>query len=133
LFNISAWSVNSDILFQDPQGADPYIKSPDLYLDASVSKYLNITIANNGQDGNLEVFFKNIGDTDYSPGKKFPYPISFCARCGNAPFVTYKIPIYQNFQWTGKITGIRIDPTTAGAGGTSSDTIGYQRIWFSTN
>lgn len=133
LFNFEDWSVNNDILFINPQASDPYITSPEIYIEGSYMKYIKLTIANNGLDGNLSVFFKTQQENQYSPDKEFNFNISSYPLSGSAPFITYTIPIYQHWKWNGIITGIRIDPTTTGANGTNADTIGFQRIWISSN
>lgn len=133
LFNIEGWSVNGGKLFINPQAVDPFITSPELYIEASYMKYVYFTIANNGLDGNLSVFFKTKLENGYAPDKEFNYSIASSPLSGSAPFITYKVPIYQHPKWSGIITGIRIDPTTTGANGTGADTIGFDRIWISSN
>jgi murein DD-endopeptidase MepM/ murein hydrolase activator NlpD len=133
LINIEGWAVGNGVLFDDPRAVDPYIVSPDLYVDASVVRYLNIRIANNGLDGNLSVYFKTSADNTWSESKRVDFAIGYCAGCGNAPFRNYSIRLSGNTRWQGKILAFRIDPTTTGVNGFNYDTIGFDSIRLAPN
>lgn len=131
LINIEAGSVNSGILFDDPQATDPQIHSPDIYVDASVLKYAKFRMASNGLDSDGTVYFRTNSENYYTEDKKVTFSVSNCALCGNASFFNYSIYMGAQPKWTGKITGLRIDPTTTGANGTNSDSIGIDWITLS--
>lgn len=135
LKNIEAGSVNNGILFDDPQTGDPQIVSPEIFVDASVLKYLKFRMASNAPDRKGTIFFKTTGaDGSYAPDKQISFDVRNpeFAMSGNAPFNDYSIPLTHQ-KWTGKITGIRIDPAEAGATGTNKDSIGIDWIRLSPN
>ena len=70
LMNWSAWSVNGGTLFIDPAGNDPHIKSPELFVDASVLKYLKFSMASNAPDKSGQIFFKTASENDYHENKE---------------------------------------------------------------
>jgi murein DD-endopeptidase MepM/ murein hydrolase activator NlpD len=128
LMNWAGWSVNGGTLFIDPSGNDPHIKSPELFVDASVLKYLKFSMASNAPDANGQIFFKTASENDYHPDNK---TINFIVQ-NNGQFKDYSIQLTHP-KWTGKITGVRIDPANAGVGGTNADTIGWHWIRLSQN
>lgn len=125
LWNWTAWSVNGGTLFIDPAANDPHIKSPELYVDASVLKHLKFSMASNAADGNGAVYFKTAAENSYNEDKKVSFPVT-----NNGLFKDYTIPLYSHPKWSGKITGVRIDPANFG-NGTYADTIGWHWIRLS--
>ena len=128
LFNIEGWSVSSGKLFDNPQAIDPYIVGPDIYVDASVLRYVNFIMASNALDGNLSLYFKTASSNYWSEDKRVDFSVIACPLCGNAPFTSYSIAAYRHTRWTGKITAIRIDPTSTGVNNSQMDTIGFDLI-----
>ena len=131
LINIEGWSVNNGILFDDPKNTDPHIKSPDIFVDASVLKYVKLRIASNALDNNGAIYFKTNSSNSYSEDKKITFTVSNCSLCSNAPFKNYSINLGTHPKWNGKITGIRVDPANAGKTGTNTDSIGFDFIKLS--
>ncbi len=128
--NISAASVHSGILFDDPAAGDFYLLSPPISVDASVYKYLQLRMASNAGDKFGNIYFRTQAD-DYSEDKRIPFDVSNCppSSCnGNAPFRDYNIYLDSNSKWAGTITGIRIDPAINGIGGTNKDSIGIDYV-----
>jgi hypothetical protein len=128
VWNASASSVNSGILFIDPSGVDPYVTGPNISAQASVYKYVQVRFANNGLDDTAAVYFRTQAENYYSEDKKVVFRAANCALCGNAPFYGYTILMSGNMKWTGTITGLRFDPTGSGQGGTNRDSIGIDYI-----
>ena len=128
MFNWSGWSVNNGTLFFDPSGNDPYITSPDIFVDASVLRYAKFNLASNAPDMNGKIYFKTSTSNFYSEDKSVAFWIT-----NDGVFRNYPLDMRVNSRWTGKITGIRIDPANSGISGTNVDTIGWKWIWISSN
>lgn len=126
LMNWAAWSVNGGTLFIDPLGADPHIKSPDIFVDASVLKYLKFSMASNAPDIKGQIFFKTASENAYNEDKRIDFDVQ-----NNGQFKDYSIHVGGHDKWKGKITGVRIDPATNGKSGTNADTIGWHWIRLS--
>ncbi len=127
-YNASASSVNSGKLFVDPAGVDPFVTGPSISAQASVYKYVQVNIANNGLDDTGAIYFRTQAENFYSEEKKVVFRAANCALCGNAPFYGYTVLMTGNAKWTGTITGLRLDPTGSGQGGTNRDSIGIDYI-----
>jgi len=128
LINLAGWSVSGGTLFYDPSGTDPNIKSPELFVDASVLKYLKFNMASNATDGNGKIYFKTDSENSYNENKTITFSV-----INNGQFYDYNINAYLHSKWIGKITGIRIDPANAGLSGTNADTIGWSWVRLSPN
>lgn len=128
LFNWAGWSVNNGILFFDPAGADPYITSPDIFVDASVLRYVKFNLASNAADMNGKIYFKTSTSNFYSEDKSVAFWVT-----NDGVFRNYIVDMRVNSKWTGKITGIRLDPANNGLMSTNIDTIGWNWIWISSN
>jgi hypothetical protein len=128
IYNISGATINNGILFMDPWGDDPYLFSPSISVDAWAYSGVNVRMASNGLDSSGYIYFKTQAENYYSEGKKVYFAVANCPSCGNAAFVDYWIPMNIHSKWQGKITGVRIDPTGRGAGGTNTDSIGIDYI-----
>jgi murein DD-endopeptidase MepM/ murein hydrolase activator NlpD len=128
LFNFAGWSVNNGTLFFDPSGSDPFIQSPDIFVDASVLRYVKFRLASNASDTNGKIYFKTDISNNYSEDKSKSFTVT-----NNGTFKTYILDMNGVSNWTGKITGIRIDPADSGVSGTNSDTVGWEWIWLSSN
>jgi hypothetical protein len=133
LHNFSAYSVHGGLLFIDPSGADPWIESPPISVDAGVFRTVVVRMASNGRDGNGYIYFKRQGDVSYSEERKVFFSVNNCgpsSGCyGNAGFYEYSKDMYAAHSlWRGTITGIRIDPADNGVAGTNRDTIGFDYV-----
>jgi uncharacterized protein (TIGR03437 family) len=137
--NASLTSVVSGIFFIDPSGDDPYISSPRFTTnlltgqpDALLYPFVKLKMASNGLDATGAIYFKTANEDFYSPDKVVVFPVNNCSLCGNAPFQEYTVMMAPYFggnsKWTGVITGIRLDPTGRGQGGTNRDSIGIDYI-----
>lgn len=134
LINIEGWAVGNGYLWDNPSGPDPYIVSPDLYVDASVLRYVRLRLASNALDGEGYVYFKTAAENFYSEGKKVYFKVNNCVTCNkNAPFYDYTVYMAGNSSWNGKITGIRIDPAINGNNATDADLIKFDSIKLSSN
>jgi len=128
LFNWAGWSVNNGTLFFDPSGDDPYITSPDIFVDASVLRYVKFNLASNAPDMNGKIYFKTSTSNFYSPEKSINFWVT-----NDGVFRNYVVDMRANSKWIGKITGVRIDPANSGISWTNVDTIGWKWIWISSN
>ncbi len=128
LIHIEAASVTGGNLFDDPQTTDPYLFSPDIYVDAAALPYVKLRFASNAPDGIGAIYFKTATENLYTPDKRVPFTVANCNLCGNADFRVYSVPMSVNSKWTGKITGIRLDPAESGRSGTNTDSIGIDYI-----
>ncbi|HKP47158.1 MAG TPA: hypothetical protein VJT50_11205, partial [Pyrinomonadaceae bacterium] len=90
-------------------------------------------MASNGLDNTGAVYFKTQAENFFSEDKKVVFTVSNCSLCGNASFVRYAIFMANNGKWTGTITGVRLDPTGNGQGGTNTDSIGIDYIRISSS
>lgn len=138
--NASGKSVNNGILFIDPSGDDPYIESPPLARNLLIGQpnailypFIKVRMASNGLDGTGAIYFKTASKDYYDDTKKVVFNVDNCSLCGNASFKEYTVVMSSFFgggsdQWTGTITGIRLDPTGKGSGGTNRDSIGVDYI-----
>jgi hypothetical protein len=131
--NMSGTSINSGIYFLDPSGSDPFVVSPNLSSSASTYSYFIVRMASNGLDSTGAVYFKTQSENFYSEDKKVVFAVSNCSLCGNAGFVRYAVFMGGHSKWTGTITGLRLDPTGNGQGGTNSDSIGIDHIRLSSS
>ena len=128
-YNYDGWAVGGGFLYLDPNGADPFITSPDIFIDASVLPYVEVKMASNAPDGNGYVYFKTETENDYNEDKRVHFDVSNCANCNdNASFEDYSIPMGGHPKWNGKITGIRIDPANNGSSNTNNDLIKFDSI-----
>jgi murein DD-endopeptidase MepM/ murein hydrolase activator NlpD len=128
LFNWAGWSVNSGKLFFDAAGSDPYITSPDIFVDASILRYVKFNLASNAPDMNGKVYFKTSTSNFYSEDKSVTFWVT-----NDGVFRNYILNMRLNNKWVGKITGVRIDPADNGIASTNVDTIGWNWIWISSN
>ena len=135
----SATAVTSGIFFIDPSGDDPYVSSPRIGTNlisgqpsAFLYPYIKVKMASNGLDGTGAIYFKTAGEDYYSPDKLVLFSVNNCSLCGDAAFQEYTVPMAAflggNSKWTGLITGVRLDPTGRGQGGTNRDSIGIDYI-----
>jgi uncharacterized protein (TIGR03437 family) len=137
--NASATAVTSGIFFIDPSGDDPYITSPRIGTNvitgqpsAFLYPFIKVKMASNGLDGTGAIYFKTFDEDFYSPDKVVVFDVNNCSLCGTAAFREYTVPMAAflggNKKWTGLITGVRLDPTGRGQGGTNRDSIGVDYI-----
>lgn len=127
--NLSALRTSSQILVVDPAGADPYIASPTITADGNVFRHVKLRLASNALDGSGAIYFKTSTSNSYSESKKVTFNVtSFCSLCGNAPYADYEVTMSGNPNWTGVITGIRLDPANNGRANTANDSVGLQYI-----
>jgi hypothetical protein len=126
--NMSASSVNGGVLFLDPAGSDPYVAGPTINASASSYRYVILRLASNALDGGGAIYFRTSTSNFYSEDKKVTFTVNYCRLCGNAGWYQYSISMAGNAQWTGTITGIRLDPANSGQGGTNTDSIGVDYI-----
>lgn len=90
---------------------DPIFTSPKLEANAAVNHYVEITVANQTNRTDGRIYFKTEAENYFDESKS----VSFTCSNGGVWF-THKIDMSVNPKWTGTITGIRIDPVSAGNG-----------------
>jgi len=127
--NLSSLRTASQILVLDPAGADPYIVGPTINADSSIFRHVKLRLASNALDGSGAIYFKTATSNSYSESKKVTFNVtSFCSLCGNASYADYEVTMSGNQNWTGVITGIRLDPANNGRANTANDSVGLQYI-----
>jgi hypothetical protein len=97
-------------------GSDPVWISPPVKLDASSYSSLSVTVANNGNPllgSRLQVFWSRFGDPGFREADSASVDIS-----NTGAWATYTIDLTLLPNWTGEITGLRIDPILYGDGHT---------------
>jgi murein DD-endopeptidase MepM/ murein hydrolase activator NlpD len=130
LFNFSSWSVNwngNGNLSILPSGNDPHIDSPNLYVDASILKFVKFNMASNASDNAGCVYFRTDWSNSYSEDKKKCFTTKNDGTFNNYAIDMSSGTVCSNC-WRGKITGIRIDPANYG-----TKTIAWNWIWLSSN
>jgi hypothetical protein len=90
-------------------------------------------MASNGLDSTGAVYFKTQNENFFSEDEKVLFTVSNCRLCGNAGKVRYAVFMSGNSKWSGSITGLRLDPTGSGQGGTNTDSIGVDYIRLSSS
>ena len=92
--------------------ADPHIDSRAIEFPASAFSKIQMSIANQNSTNAGKIYFKTATENYYSEDKTVSFT---CINGGSWNIAT--INMASNAKWTGKITGIRIDPVENGSGG----------------
>jgi len=105
--DLSQLAVADGLLLTSSTGTDPYLISPaGLTIDASIQKRVFVRMkVTTGEYA--ELFYKPEAGTFSSATKK-----RFSLN-GNAEFATYTLDFDEDPNWTGTITQLRLDPTSA--------------------
>ncbi len=125
--NIESYSVGGGRYFIDPAATDPYISSPNTSASATSYDMVLLKMVSNAPDGNGAVYFRTQADNNYSESKKIIFKTAN-EPGGSASWYDYPVYFGNLGNWTGTITGIRIDPSDYGQSGTSIDTVGFDYI-----
>ena len=91
--------------------ADPQWVSSNMEFPAISYHNIEIRTANQNTDTSGKIYFKTDAENFYSEDKT----VTFTNTNGGGWFV-HSIDMTGNAKWTGKITGIRIDPIVTGSG-----------------
>lgn len=121
------------VLLIDPAGLDPFVSGPPINADAATFKRVRFRMASNALDKFGAIYFKTAASNSFGEAKRVPFTVKdggYCRLCGNAPYADYDVDMSGNLNWTGTITGLRLDPANAGQSGTA-DTIGLQYLMLS--
>jgi murein DD-endopeptidase MepM/ murein hydrolase activator NlpD len=111
----------------DPAVSDPYVTSPPLSISAADYNAVHIRMASNAPDGVGNIYFVTSDKPTWSEDKKVRFNVSNYSLSTTAPYFEYIVYMGAHQDWTGTITGIRIDPADTGVIG-SYDTIGIDFI-----
>jgi len=134
--NFEGWTVvnayaevTGGTLNLDPGFGDYWITGPAVSFAASAFRTIRLRMASNASDSIGKIYFRTASE-DYSESKSVTFVVNSCSLCGSAPYYEYVVSMSVNGNWTGSITGIRVDPAQAGTAGTNRDAIGidYVRI-----
>lgn len=90
---------------------DPHIDSPSIEFPATAFSKVEVNIANQNTSTVGKIYFKTAAENYYSESKT----VLFTCTNGGGWF-THTITMTSNAKWTGKITGIRVDPIETGSG-----------------
>lgn len=88
---------------------NPYLSSPAVELPASSYATVTVRIANQNSGADGKIYFKTAEEDFYSEDKA----VAFTCTAGGG-WYTHYICMSANKKWTGTITGIRVDPVSAG-------------------
>jgi murein DD-endopeptidase MepM/ murein hydrolase activator NlpD len=127
-YNLAAYVFQNGNWIMDPGAGDYYLVSPGISASAATYRYVVLRVASNATDSTGYIYFKTAQENFYSEDKKVYFFVYNCYLCGNASFYAYQIYMGANTKWTGTITGIRLDPSLGGTGGTNKDSIGIDYI-----
>ena len=120
-------TVSDSALTLSLTGSDPYMVSPDnLNLDASIYKYLSVTMKNTTDQTTAGFFWATNTSPNFSAGMSIP---SIPLVPNDSVFRTYIIDLSKDSAWSGRINQIRLDPVQGG----SSGTIDLKQIKLFTN
>ncbi len=109
-------TVTDSSLTLNLTGADPYMVSPDnLNLDASLYKYVSVTMKNNTDQTTAGFFWATNTSPNFSAGMSLP---SIPLVPNDSLFRTYIFDLSTDSAWTGTINQIRLDPVQSGTSGT---------------
>jgi murein DD-endopeptidase MepM/ murein hydrolase activator NlpD len=89
--------------------------------DASMYKYIRLNVHLNCAVSPLTLYFTTKDNPTFHPDRRIEVPVGY----GPA---TLTIPAYQHGQWSGIITGLRVDPSVNCDWGTEINYIGYIRL-----
>lgn len=129
--NVDTGFVENNVFVINPSGGDPHYDSPYISLSASTYKYVKTKFASNGLDSTGAIYFRTATE-DYSDDKKVSFTVNNCSLCTNAGYYEYTLNMSANAKWTGRITGIRLDPTGSGQAGTFNDALGLDYLYVQT-
>lgn len=124
-----AANVQSDGLFIiDPIGTDPWIENRLCSIDASSVDGIKIKMSSNCGDDTGAIYFSTAESPGFDEDKKVGFSVS-----RGSEWHEYDIPISENSNWKGTITGLRIDPADFGSESSEShdDTFGFDYIRLS--
>lgn len=102
----AAWE-SSEILSLTATGNDPYMRRLGLNIDAAITPLLKVRMKHNepNPSGQIRVFFITETDPTWGYGKSVAVSLE-----QTDAFTTYVVPMSNNQNWSGTITGLRIDP-----------------------
>ena len=109
-------SVSDSLVTLSITGSDPYMVSPDnLNIDASLYKYISITMKNNTDQTAAGFFWATNSSPNFSAGRSLP---QIPLVPNDSVFRTYLVDLSSDTAWAGKIYEIRLDPVQGGSSGT---------------
>lgn len=107
-FGMSDYSEENGVIKGTGAGEDYAIRlDPEAWFEADTAPVLHIRIKNDAM-ANIEVFYTTDSDTAWNSKKSKTVAIT-----STGEFVDYYINMTTTGTWTGKITGLRIDPQSA--------------------
>jgi len=127
-YNLAAYVIQNGKWIVDPNAGDYYLIGPAISANASIYRYVVLSLASNATDYQGYIYFKTASENFFSEDKKVFFRVNNCSLCSNAPFYSYSVYMANNGKWTGTITAIRLDPSLSGTGGTNRDSIGLDYI-----
>jgi GH43 family beta-xylosidase len=114
LTNQISANINNSIATLSISGNDPYMHSPDnLNISATDYKYVVVSMKNNTNSTNAELFWTKFSDGAYSS-----YKVDFSISPNDTKQRYYIIDLSANANWNGTIKQLRLDPTTMVTSGT---------------
>ena len=118
--NMEGWSLGADVANYDVAngnlvtyiagGSDPYVMSPDISMDSSKYKIVEIKYKNETGNNEGRIYWeRNNGGIDNSSFMEYE-------SIPDGKWHTVRLDLSKNPYWYGNITKLRIDPTTGGVG-----------------
>lgn len=119
----SGWTgqaVSGGALFGLTTGPDPQMLSAAVSINADVSKFVRIQLANNSSSTVSQIYWRRSGDTTWSEARHADVTIA----PNNGLYLPYTFDLRSNPNWNGTIVQLRADPVQGGNNGW----VGYGEI-----
>ena len=100
-------TVEDGVLSTSVQSRDPYMHSPDISLSASDVETIEITF--HASEAVIGQLFWTTTEGDWDEARHVDFFLD-----GSGEMASYTIPVSQHSEWTGTITGLRLDPAVLG-------------------
>ncbi|MCP4694844.1 MAG: carboxypeptidase regulatory-like domain-containing protein [Desulfobacterales bacterium] len=117
------WSGDG-FIYADPEGLDPGIASPSLSISACSYGVVRFRLGSNCPDLKGRVYFRT-SSSGWTEAKS----VGFSVIPGKG-WNTYSVNMTGNANWSGAITGIRIDPADSGSVSGGYDLVAYDWVEF---
>jgi hypothetical protein len=107
----TGWPIRGELNVLMEQD-DPQLRGPIGFWQAADAGTLVIRAASHTRGSNACLFWKNLGDKEFSENKSLGFPLN-----SDGGYHTYRVKLTENRAWRGPIVQLRFDPVGTGGKG----------------